>query len=134
MALTRPSGVPDAEGAEDTQAEPFDVRRFPAVPGLVSPVPPLAADNAPVNVLLANAIVLFVSVAVLVAVSTLVGVMIEDSVVMYYSGLTQDVVASSHEYIPPSVGIGVGGCQLASSSSVQLWYGCGGMNASRTAL
>ena len=93
MARTRPSGVPDAAGADDTQAVPFDVRMFPAVPGLVIPVPPFAAGSVPVTsvvkrilvmVLLAPLIVLFVSVAVLVAVSTLVGVMIEDSVVMYY--------------------------------------------------
>jgi hypothetical protein len=105
MARTRPIDVPDAAGAEDTQAEPFDVRMFPAVPGLERPVPPLPAGSVPVTpvvneilvmVLLAPLIVLFVSVAVLVAVSTLVGVMIEDNVVMSYSGCAGQVTSQGN--------------------------------------
>ena len=94
MARTRPSGVPDAAGAEDTQAEPSDVRMFPAVPGLVIPVPPFAAGRVPVTpvaneilvtVLFAPLIVLFVSVTALVVVTMFVGVMIADKLAIAYS-------------------------------------------------
>jgi hypothetical protein len=40
------AGVTDA-AAEDTHAEPLDVRTLPAVPGVVKPVPPAAAGNVP---------------------------------------------------------------------------------------
>jgi hypothetical protein len=66
------------------------------VPSVDKPVPPLAMGSAPVNVLFAKAIVLFVSVDVLLAVSTFVGVMIPDSVAMFYSS---DSVPNSFMYI-----------------------------------
>jgi len=102
MARTRPSGVPDAAGAEDTQAEPSDVRMFPAVPGLVIPVPPFAAGRVPVTpvaneilvtVLFAPLIVLFVSVSVLPAVTMFVGVMIADKLAIAYSGCAGQVTS-----------------------------------------
>ena len=65
---------------------PFDVKTLPAVPGDVTPVPPYATPI----VLLFH--VLFVSVAVLVAVSTLLGVMMPDSVAINYSGLTGQLI------------------------------------------
>jgi hypothetical protein len=95
MARTSPIAVPPDAGVEETQAEPFDVKTFPAVPGEVRPVPPFAAGKVPVTpvvrlmlvtVLLAPLIVLFVSVTVLDAVKTFVGVMMLDKTVMFYSG------------------------------------------------
>lgn len=105
MARPRPMVMPDAAGAEDTQAEPLEVKIFPAVPGEVKPVPPLTAGRVPVTpeakltfviVFVDPLIVLLVRVAVLDAVKTLVGVMMFDSTVMVYSITFQEVVASSH--------------------------------------
>ena len=96
MALARPMVVPEDAGAEETHADPFDVRTLPEVPGVVRPVPPFAAGRVPVTpvvklmlviVLLAPLIVLLVSVLVLDAVKTLVGVMMLDKTVMFYSDL-----------------------------------------------
>jgi hypothetical protein len=93
IARTRPMAVP-AAGVEETQADPVEVNTLPEVPGDVNPVPPLAAGKVPVtavvneifdSVLELPLIVLFVTVFVLVSVSTLVGVMIPDSVAMLYS-------------------------------------------------
>ena len=94
IARTRPMAVP-AAGVEETQADPLEVSTLPEVPGLVNPVPPFAAGKAPVTAVVSDMldsvfeaplIVLFVTVFVLVAVRTLVGVMIPDSVAMFYSG------------------------------------------------
>jgi hypothetical protein len=143
IARTSPKGVPDAAGTADVQFVPSEVKILPAAPGLVMPVPPLAAGNVPVTpvaketfviVLFEPLMVLFVIVSVLLAVIMLVGVMMLDRVAIIYSGRTQDVVASSHEYICPSVGIGVGAFHWqVASSNTQLWNGCGGMKASRVA-
>jgi hypothetical protein len=74
---------------------PSLVRTFPLAPGAVSPVPPFAAGSVPVTdavsetfvtVLEAPLIVLFDSVAVLVAVSTFDGVMMSERLAMTYSG------------------------------------------------
>jgi hypothetical protein len=89
--------------ALDTPVPPFAGGRMPVtlVAKLanvvdVEPVPPLAMGSVPftsparsifVTVLLSPLIVLFVSVAVLLSVSTFVGVMIPDSVAMFYSGV-----------------------------------------------
>jgi hypothetical protein len=81
------------------QVVPFEVRTLPEVPGAIAcsadvplprstllaasveaPVPPLATDKLPTNVLLAILIVLLVKVFVLSAVSRLVGVIIDVSV------------------------------------------------------
>ena len=95
MARPRPMVKPDAAGAEDTQAEPLEVKIFPAVPGEVKPVPPLTAGRVPVTpeakltfviVFVDPLIVLFVSVAVFESVRMLLGVMIPDRVVIFYSG------------------------------------------------
>jgi hypothetical protein len=76
-------------GVALVHAGPLEVRIFPDVPGEVIPVPPLAAGNVPVtavvrlmfvSVLLAPLTVLLVSVCVLDAVSTLLGVMMLDRV------------------------------------------------------
>ena len=81
------------EGAELVHAEPLLVKTLPLAPGEASPVPPLAAGSVPVTpvesetfvtVLLAALIVLLVSVAVLLAVRTLLGVMMLDRVAMHY--------------------------------------------------
>jgi hypothetical protein len=81
IARTRPMAVP-AAGVEDTQADPLEVNTLPEVPGDVNPVPPLAAASAPLNVLLENAMVLFVTVCEFVAVRTLLGVMMLESIAM----------------------------------------------------
>jgi hypothetical protein len=139
MARTSPIDVPDAAGAADVQAVPSDVKILPAVPGLASPVPPLPAGNVPVTpvvretfviVVFEPLIVLFVIVSVLLAVIMFVGVMMLDRVAIIYSGRTQDVVASSHEYICPSVGIATGASHCASALRIQLAKGLGGTNAS----
>ena len=104
-ARTRPIDVPDAAGAEEVQAVPFDVKILPAVPGLASPVPPLPAGNVPVTpvvretfviVLLAPLIVLLLNVFVLVAVNTFVGVMMLDKVAIVYSGLAGQVTSQGN--------------------------------------
>ena len=95
MARPRPMVKPDAAGAEDTQLVPSDVKTFPEAPGEDKFVPPFAAGRTPVTpvvrltfviVLLEPLIVLFVTVLVLVLVKTLVGVMIADKTVIFYSG------------------------------------------------
>ena len=77
------------------QAVPSLVSTFPAVPADATPVPPFATGKVPVtpvdrgmsvNVLLAPLIVLLVSVLVLVAVRTLLGVMMFERFAMLYSG------------------------------------------------
>jgi len=104
-ARTRQIDVPDAAGAEEVQAVPFDVKILPAVPGLASPVPPLPAGNVPVTpvvretfviVLLAPLIVLLLNVFVLVAVNTFVGVMMLDKVAIVYSGLAGQVTSQGN--------------------------------------
>lgn len=93
MARTRPTEVEEA-GEDDVQPDPVEVNILPEVPGDVNPVPPLAAASAPVNVLLPNAMVLFVTVFVLVAVSTLVGVMMFDRIAMCYSDCVGQVITN----------------------------------------
>lgn len=124
MARPRPIVKPDAAGVEDVQVVPSEVSTFPELPGatnwtadvpfpkmtlfavrLVFPVPPLETGRVPVTpvvrltfviVFADPLIVLFVSVAVLDSVKTLVGVIMFDSTVMVYSTTSQEVVASSH--------------------------------------
>jgi len=95
MALTMPMFAPPLDGVEEVQPVPVEVKTLPAVPGDTKPVPPFAAGRVPVTpvvrltfviVLLDPLIVLFESVAVLVLVKTLVGVMIADKTVIFYSG------------------------------------------------
>ena len=72
-------------GACETQAVPFDVSTLPKAPVDDKLVPPLAIGSVPVIVLLDRLIVLFVSVVVLLAVTMLVGVMMDDRVVIVVS-------------------------------------------------
>ena len=54
LLLKEPRYVIPLDGAELTQAEPLEVKTLPLVPGLVKPVPPLAAGNAVPDKLTAN--------------------------------------------------------------------------------
>jgi hypothetical protein len=89
-----PTSAPPPAGAVLVHAVPSDTNMLPAVPGAVSPVPPLAAGNVPVtavakltfvSVLLEPLIVLLVSVSVLDSVRILVGVIMLDRVAISYS-------------------------------------------------
>lgn len=93
IVRTNPMAVP-ADGVEDTQAVPLDVKTLPSAPADVNPVPPFAIGKVPVTpvakltfviVLFEPFMVLFVNVSVPDAVTTLVGVMMPDSVVIGYS-------------------------------------------------
>jgi hypothetical protein len=75
--------VPETSvGCTATSPEPSNVVLFT----VLMLVPLTRVGCTPVNVLLAMSMVLLVSVTALAAVKTLVGVMIPDSVAMFYSG------------------------------------------------
>jgi hypothetical protein len=49
--------MPPGAGADEVQVVPSDVRMLPATPGVVSPVPPLAAASVPARVIVPDPVI-----------------------------------------------------------------------------